>query len=194
MALRVIADGLLVNAAVLTSMAARFVFFVAFEGAATEGDYKHIFWDYLIGYRNSAWLLTLICLSIFYLSGFYTYGRAYQGRYKALVITHAVSLAYTLFGFLSYFTNWEGLRRGTLLYAWILSVGMLVVARVWSSLWRNVVRSEIHKLKKTDDQKISNVLVIGGAGYIGSALLPKLLEKGYNVRLLDLFLYGSEPI
>lgn len=38
------------------------------------------------------------------------------------------------------------------------------------------------------------VLVIGGAGYIGSALLPKLLARGYRVRLLDVFLFGIDPI
>lgn len=38
------------------------------------------------------------------------------------------------------------------------------------------------------------VLVVGGAGYIGSALLPKLLHQGYRVRVLDLFLYGFGPI
>lgn len=38
------------------------------------------------------------------------------------------------------------------------------------------------------------VLVTGGAGYIGSALLPKLLAQGYRVRLLDMLLYGAEPI
>ena len=39
-----------------------------------------------------------------------------------------------------------------------------------------------------------SVLVIGGAGYIGSALLPKLLNAGYSVRLLDSFMYGDDPI
>ncbi len=39
-----------------------------------------------------------------------------------------------------------------------------------------------------------NLLLIGGAGYIGSGLLPRLLERGYNVRLLDGFIYGDEPI
>ena len=38
------------------------------------------------------------------------------------------------------------------------------------------------------------VLVIGGAGYIGSALLPKLLQRGHRVRVLDRLFYGTEPI
>ena len=39
-----------------------------------------------------------------------------------------------------------------------------------------------------------HVLVIGGAGYIGSALLPKLLSSGYRVRLLDLLMFDTDPI
>ena len=38
------------------------------------------------------------------------------------------------------------------------------------------------------------VLVIGGAGYIGSGLLVKLLKRGHKVRVLDLLFYGKEPI
>ncbi len=34
------------------------------------------------------------------------------------------------------------------------------------------------------------ILVVGGAGYVGSALVLKLLEEGYKVRVLDLYLYG----
>lgn len=37
-----------------------------------------------------------------------------------------------------------------------------------------------------------NVLVIGGAGYIGSALVPKLLARGHTVTVLDLYPYGRE--
>jgi nucleoside-diphosphate-sugar epimerase len=35
------------------------------------------------------------------------------------------------------------------------------------------------------------VLVTGGAGYIGSLLVPRLLERGYRVRVLDRLLYGD---
>lgn len=38
---------------------------------------------------------------------------------------------------------------------------------------------------------IRTVLVTGGAGYVGSVLVPKLLHAGYDVRVLDLYLYGD---
>ena len=34
-----------------------------------------------------------------------------------------------------------------------------------------------------------NVLVTGGAGYIGSIFVPQLLHKGYKVTVLDNFMY-----
>jgi nucleoside-diphosphate-sugar epimerase len=34
------------------------------------------------------------------------------------------------------------------------------------------------------------IMVAGGAGYIGSALIPKLLERGYEVEVVDLLWFG----
>ncbi len=194
MVLRGLADAMLINFAVLASIAIRLVKFVMTGDAANKVDYKNFLWNNIVGYRSSAIRLTLVCLIVFALSGFYSYGRTYRGRYKALVVTHAVSLAYFLFGFLSYFVEGYGLQLGTYLYAWFISIVLLVGSRLWSSLWSNIVRAETHSFKETDENKARKVLLVGGAGYIGSALLPMLLEKGYHVRLLDLFLYGSEPI
>lgn len=41
---------------------------------------------------------------------------------------------------------------------------------------------------------IRRVLVTGGAGYVGSVLVPKLLAKGYEVKVLDLYLYGEHVL
>ena len=35
------------------------------------------------------------------------------------------------------------------------------------------------------------LLVAGGAGYVGSALIPKLLDRGYKVDVVDLFWFGN---
>src|SRR5580700_276498 len=35
------------------------------------------------------------------------------------------------------------------------------------------------------------LLIAGGAGYVGSALIPRLLERGYLVDVVDLFWFGN---
>lgn len=42
--------------------------------------------------------------------------------------------------------------------------------------------------------KFKEVLLTGGAGYVGAVLVPKLLDKGYRVRVLDLYLYGEHVL
>lgn len=47
---------------------------------------------------------------------------------------------------------------------------------------------------KTQIKSVKKVLVVGGAGFLGSVLCKKLLERGYHVRVLDNLLYGDAGI
>lgn len=41
---------------------------------------------------------------------------------------------------------------------------------------------------------MTRVLVTGGAGYVGSTLVPMLLERGFQVRVLDSLMHGGESL
>lgn len=43
-------------------------------------------------------------------------------------------------------------------------------------------------------KKNEKILITGGAGYVGAALVPYLLEKGYKITVLDLMIYGEDVL
>lgn len=47
---------------------------------------------------------------------------------------------------------------------------------------------------ESNDKKIKKVLIIGGAGFLGSVLCRQLLNRDYKVRVLDNLTYGNEGI
>lgn len=46
----------------------------------------------------------------------------------------------------------------------------------------------------TNMKPIRQVLVTGGAGYVGAMLVPELLDRGYHVKVLDLYIYGEHVL
>lgn len=195
--LRMAADALIVNFALIAALSLHFVS-VTVTSQPTAAESQKLFRELCWGYFSSGWLLTGISLVVFAMSGFYTYGRSYQGKYKALVILHAVLNSFLVYTLLIYLF-WERLQmvtipRSALLLAFAITLGLSLAARTWTFLWESVVRPERESRVDLRPETGKNVLVIGGAGYIGSALLPKLLNGGYKVRVLDLFLYGKGPI
>lgn len=196
MFLRMAADTIAVNFALISALLVRFlILFVSIKGADTIAFYRDI-WKYSIdAYKNSAWLLTLICLTCFFLNGFYTYGRTYRSRYKAILIFQAVSLSYLIYAFALYFIPYlKPIPRGALIMSWALTLASVGALRIGSALWRRTAWMESRIWGQPKKRPVRNILVIGGAGYIGSVLIRKLLKRGYRVVVLDALLYGDEGL
>lgn len=77
--------------------------------------------------------------------------------------------------------------------AWSLFFTLLSLSRAsrrsLSSYFHLIPRSQVRGVAH-----IESVLVVGGAGYVGSELVRQLLDSGYRVRVLDLQLFGLEPL
>ena len=44
------------------------------------------------------------------------------------------------------------------------------------------------------DKSLKTILVTGGAGYVGSVLIKKLLSQNFNIKIIDSLVYGSDGI
>jgi FlaA1/EpsC-like NDP-sugar epimerase len=140
-------------------------------------------------------ILLVLCLGlgIFWLSGFYTHSRAYCTRYKTLLIVNAVTLTYLTEVFLySYVLRIDTMPRGVALLAWLYSAGLIAGGR----LLKDSIEGSGALLRRSSvsAREIGNVLVIGGAGYIGSALTRLLLGAGYRVRVMDSLMFSDVPV
>ena len=189
-----LADALLLQIAMVVALAFRFISVAVQQRWQPDGSgytYQKLLDMYQRWYATTSIPLTATCLLIFTAIGFYTRGRYYQNRYKVLVVVQAVTVGYVFYGFaMLFFGGNLEFSKIALALAWALSIVLLAGARVWTAIWRRADDSHL----SPSDENAGHVLVIGGGGYIGSALIPKLLDAGLHVRILDMLLFGEEPL
>jgi nucleoside-diphosphate-sugar epimerase len=206
---RVAADAIILNIALALAFASRLLWAMMYEHDQSGNmSGQALAEHYLIMYSNVFWINTSVVTAIFWMSGFYSSVRTYPMRLKATLVAEAVTFAFVAVGAVAFVTR-EAIQlpRAVLILAWAIALVLFVASRVWSAIWRRIVQHEAKPSDVTGEESYAErgvrgvaasrertVLVIGGAGYIGSALLPKLLAEGYRVRVLDLFLYGIGPI
>ena len=196
--LRMIVDSLLVTLALFVAQGLRHLWWEIYRDPISAEPISLTLFS--LSHVHSAFFAVLVCLLVFFLSGFYTYGRHYQSAYKLLVVLQAVTGAFLLIATISLLAPFLiKMPRSVLLGGWVLSMLFIAGSRLWSSIWRQVIAREVSNdagstVRLDPHGRKRTVLVIGGAGYIGSALVPKLLDQGCRVRILDLLMFGEEPI
>jgi nucleoside-diphosphate-sugar epimerase len=192
--IRIVADAVLLQVALVIALAVRFYWVVSVQGLGdkTVGELLDMYQGW---YLNTAVPLTTLCLLVFYVWGFYTRGETYQSRYKVLVVVEAISVSYLIYISTVLFFNIYGgelsFARAGLVLAWLFSILLLAGARVWNQIWQHAAATSPPPVARAGERW---VLVIGGGGYIGSALVPRLLEAGYRVRVLDMMLFGEATL
>ncbi|MBZ5630761.1 MAG: NAD-dependent epimerase/dehydratase family protein [Acidobacteriia bacterium] len=186
-----IADFLIVHFSMIAALAISVVSQTQAGNAAAAHAIVSGFLQY---YTAFFWVLSPIFPLVFLLNGFYTHSRAYVGRYKALIILRGVALAAMVFFAANFlFFGSEKVGRSVALPFMVLAAAGAASVRILKDF---LEKRYFIKSKTTPSlaPRRDWVLVVGGAGYIGSLLVEHLLEKGCRVRVLDSLLYGDEPL
>jgi nucleoside-diphosphate-sugar epimerase len=137
-------------------------------------------------------LLPLIGITLFWRLGLYTGLRQREIRSRLTGLVFGTVLIFAVMALvLSFFKE---LTFGKLLafgLAWLSSSVALTLPRMVYEFARREIDGKATAAKA---RRANTVLVIGGAGYIGSYLVPKLLDSGFEVIVLDIMAFGEKPI
>ena len=188
---RVIADFIMIHLSMIAALAISVVYQI---GIGKVAEAEGLTSEFLRYYTGFFWLLSPIFPAVFFLNGFYTRSRGYAGPYKTWVIIRGVLTGVMAFYSVN-FVFFGATRVGR-----SVAVPFIVLAAV-SLAGSRLLKAYVEKRYDVKPKKgllVANgggrVLVVGGAGYIGSLLVQRLLERGYQVRVLDTLLYGEEPL
>ncbi len=137
-------------------------------------------------------MLPLLGAALFWRLGLYRMPERRNIRSRLKRIVFATTLAFTCMALvLSFFKELTLSKALAFLLAWLSATIVLTLPRLVYEL----ASREINGKSNEEVRKRANrVLVIGGAGYIGSSIVPKLLDSGMEVVVLDLMAFGEEPV
>jgi len=185
--LRIIADFLIVQIAMLAALMV-----VALHLQAGSEQSVRIGLSELRHYYLLLFLPLSLCFPGFYaMSGLYTTSRTYS---KNLALRRAFSsAAIAALGMLSasfLLPHSEVLpRTSALIFAALVSIGTPGIRWLKHTLFEHEKAGGPAPAPRRD-----LVLVVGGAGYIGSIVVRTLLKRGFRVRVLDNLVYGASAI
>jgi nucleoside-diphosphate-sugar epimerase len=203
---RMLADLAIVQMATILSLMSTFVYYIFFNQEQILS--RSFFIETLRErYLDQFPILSTVFPLVFVLTGVYTRTRGYSTRYKWPKLFRGCAMASLLYIAASLL-----LTRDVLLpRSSLLALPLLVSAGVVGARWFNNLLEKtpyggfFSPSRATQNASVPEavveditvrppVLVVGGAGYIGSIVVRKLLDRGLRVRLLDKLTYGDGAI
>ncbi len=184
---RMAADFLLIHSSMAASMAIAIIYHALTAEAIAAGKVAQLLTAY---YAKLFGPLSLLFPIVFLLNGFYTRTRTYSRRDKAVVVARGVAFGILIFLAANFLLFREALvPRSVVLSFCVLATASLTGVRFLKTAL--IDRFDIRPRTSVRPESSGAILVVGGAGYIGSILLRKLLAQGKRVRVLDNLVYGD---
>jgi nucleoside-diphosphate-sugar epimerase len=144
-------------------------------------------------YTSGFLLLSWLFPTVFLIEGFYTRSHEQPRLYRTLMLIKGVALALLLFIAINFLLFGTTLAPSTAILFSALLMSSTVLSRVAKAALLD--RVEIKPREYAGRvHRDGTVLVLGGAGYIGSCLVRKLLAAGRRVRVMDSLVYGDDAI
>ena len=188
--LRVFVDFAVANAVLVMAAVVRLL---SIGGVSWDNPISTLFEKVNATYLMNAGWFGLSAVTLFALTGLYkpVPCACIKQRLKTVLLACAIGLiGHLVLGTFAFNKAQATLEVG--IPAWTLLCAVVVSSRysrmIVGSHFRVVARGEAAATK------IEDVLVVGGAGYIGSILTRQLLDAGYRVRVLDLELFGTDSL
>lgn len=136
-----------------------------------------------VPFGSGLFLLPFLLIGFNAAAGIYSYQKTMAGKKKAAILIVALSVVCGIALLIG--------MPPSLVTLWgFITAGPLVLPRILLGLpygrHKNIIKHVVNEK--------GPVLVVGGAGYIGSHVVDLLLKEGRNVRVLDRLMYGKDSL
>src|SRR5260370_880551 len=184
-AARVLADLTSIHVCMIAALAIS----VLHHGLISEG--MQIRPDVAVHYYVSVFLfLSLLFPGVFLLTGQYTHPHGHDGP-RMVSLFRGVALSLLLFSIVSFaLYRRQQIPQGYIPLFCGLAIFSLALPRVVKATLQRRFQGKSAAIVRRPSSD-GTVLIVGGAGYIGSCLVRKLLAAGRKVRVMDSLIYGD---